>query len=376
MGGRAKMGPKQETRGNLWQGSSGESRTGSKGVECGITNSPVCRRASRLKVGTLSRVEGWGAHPFLSLDDPGKAVEAVSSCASWLVLREYFETGKITISGANYCDRRGLCLACDGWRALGLIRKYGPVVRDLLKSGEHCYMITLTVPSAPSWMDRAGTGPEREAFGGARAFSRSVWGAFARECQSLLGQQSLLWSSFGKLWGRQKRNGTGPLRCVLGALLAMETTWHPSNGWHAHIHGVLVLQRGRRVDVSELRSEWQRMTRGTQIRLSWLSKEADLVEVLKYSTKPAKADDPEAAYPYPLVSHVATRGLRLVRSYGVLHGLVGDHEPTASEVVQEAAEAGSGPFREWLCRWVKGRYWLDCEVGVPEDLAEAIGCKR
>lgn len=368
------MGPKKETRGALPEAPSGDENHLGSGDDAGFTNSPVCRRASRLKVGTLGRVEAWGAHPFLGLPEPETAIEAVRGCASWLVLREYLETGKLTISAANYCDRRGLCLACDGWRALGLIRKYGPVVRDLLKSGEHCYMITLTVPSAPSWMATASES-ERVASAGGRSPS-ALAGAFGRECKSLLGQQSLLWSSFGKLWARAKMRGSGPLRCVLGSLLAMETTWNPANGWHAHIHGVLVLQRGRRVDVSELRSEWQRMTRGTQIRLSWLSKEADLVEVLKYSTKPAKADDPEAAYPYPLVAHVATRGLRLIRSYGVLHGLVGDHEPTASEVVQEAAEAGSGPFREWLLRWVKGRYWLDCEVGVAEDLAEAIGCKR
>lgn len=361
---------KQETRRALREATPGESRTVSDGVESGIIGSAVAVRASSLKVGTLSRVEGWGAHSFLDLPEPTRAVEAVKACASWLVLREYLETGKVTIASANYCDRRGLCLACDGWRALGLLRKYGPVVADLLRSGEHAYMLTLTVPSAPSWLVAA-TATEREASEGGRSPMGNS-GSFGRECQSLLGQQLLLWSSFGKLWARAKMRGTGPLGLVLGALLSMETTWNSAHGWHAHLHGVLILQRGRRVDVKELRREWERMTRGNQIRLSWLKSEADLVEVLKYATKPAKPESAEAAIPFPLVAHVATRGLRLVRSYGVLHGLVGDHEPTASEVVHEAAEAGSLPFREWLCRWIGGRYAIEREVGVDQDLREAI----
>lgn len=297
------------------------------------------KNATRKHLQTLVAEEircGFGTVPELR-----ECADRLNGCATWLRFREHHPSGKVHLSGGNFCDQHLLCTPCAHQRSLELIRRYGMAIWHSHKRKVRHYMITLTWPS--------------ESFASASTRSGALLPWLQGNKAAIQRALTIGWSGVNRLWKRRKERGTGPFRELLGLVLATESTFNPEHGWHVHFHGVYTVdQSSPGVDVLELRNEWSRLTGGRQLRLDHISSEMDLLEVFKYSVKPAdlvrgasgRVDGEQVAA--RVAAWYALRGKRLVRSYGCYFGL-GDVESLSEEITPP--EHLNEPYTEWLAKW-------------------------
>jgi hypothetical protein len=241
-------------------------------------------------------------------------------CGTWVLVREYLSSGDTRVKGGNWCKKHLLCPLCASARAKRNVQTYGAKLSAL---GGKQYMVTLTWPSP-----------------------------VGRDLASLRASIELGLCAFRKLWNRRKvaiarkmREAGGPLRNVAAVLLALEVAYTEAHGWHPHLHGVLVVPSGSpRVDARELREEWALLTGGNQIELSHLKSEADLLEVLKYTSKPGALPG-EESYAVQLV----LGGRRTIFTFGDLRAVP---EDDYAELDPESGE----DYIDWLLQWA-GRHY-------------------
>jgi hypothetical protein len=280
------------------------------------------------------------------VEDSSAFIGKLDSCGAWLALREYLVTGKVAVSSANFCDVRGLCLLCDRARARALLRRYVPRIWQGHNRQVDHYMMTLT------WPPPAGT--VRSTAAGAASSSPMCLGL---ERASL--RESIAAGAEGlrKLWNRAKKKHQGPFRNALGIVASLEIA-HSGEYWHPHFHCVVTMRHQTIIEVTELRREWEKLTGGRQLRLDRMKDESDLVEVLKYSIKPAS--DSEASAGFPLTWRVIARQTllkaRLIRSYGVYQGM-GDVEDLSIGAEPE-------DYLDWIFSWTGSDYRFAYRTGT------------
>lgn len=264
----------------------------------------------------------------------------MDSCGRYLAFRHYLETGKFQLISGYYCNKHMLCPCCSAARSRRLLGKWLPRLFDS-KAAERTrhYLVTLTWPPPQIPLAVAG-GPLGEIY-------------------KLRANLAVGVKAWGQLWKMRKNRSSGPLRDVLGAILAVEVTKGPG-GWHPHFHILLTMPKNRRVDAVELRQAWQLRTGGNQIHLDVLRNETDVVEVFKYAVKPADlgADgkvDQEAVKTRLLIWE-ALAGRRFIRGYG---GYYNVQEPDLTE--QETVE-DLGEWVDLIFRWTGEKYEFDREI--------------
>jgi hypothetical protein len=145
----------------------------------------------------------------------------------------------------------------------------------------------------------------------------------------------LLRSSLIKLLNRARKKGTGPLRHVLGVVACYEVTRGKDNFWHPHLHCVFILAPGQRIDATELRLEWSKLTGGRQIKLDALLKQEDLLEVFKYTLKTTKSGRDGLSLADRSLAYFLLLGTRLRECYGLFRGIpddLGDSEEPGEDV--------------------------------------------
>lgn len=282
----------------------------------------------------------------------GVLADRLECCGTWLKFREYLRTGRVQLSEANFCDAHLLCVLCAAARSRYLVARYLPSIFSDPSLGH--YFLTLTFPpSARPVRDPSGA-PADEA-----------------EIASLRSMLALGECAIRKLWERRRRKSQGPFRDVSGMIVSTEVSREGAgvdNGWHVHFHCVVSLPRGKRVDASELRREWFKLTQGKQLHLDPLKGSNDLREAFKYAFKPLDVSGDGRAYEnglkWRLLAFKGLRRQRLIRSYGCYHGL-GDVEPSES-VGSDPSDLGD--WLEWLARWMGDSYFVQS--------APVNGCER
>jgi hypothetical protein len=268
--------------------------------------------------------------------------DKLEKCGSWIRLREYLKTGKVKLAAGNFCDCHLLCVLCAAARSRYLLARYIPAVWSSHREKVRHFMLTLTWPP-----------PVRS---GGEPLQRGA-ASTADEVEDLKHSLSVGETALRKLWARKKTRGSGPFKHVLGIVASVEVTRGPA-GWHPHLHCIVTLPAGQILDYrpkSELRLEWKRMTGGTQIDVSpELKSPADLVEVFKYAFKPLEVGESggidKKGLEWRLLSFLALRGRRLVRSYGCYHSIKPDVVPSQENAIEQFE---SGAFIEWLAYWDK-----------------------
>lgn len=267
--------------------------------------------------------------------------DKLEKCGSWIRLREYLKTGKVKLAAGNFCDCHLLCVLCAAARSRYLLARYIPAIWSSHRVKVRHFMLTLTWPP-PS---------------GSRGGSLASPATDADEVEDLKLSLAVGEAALRKLWARKKMRSNGPFKQVLGIVASVEVTRGPA-GWHPHLHCIVTLPAGQVIDYrpkSELRLEWKRMTGGTQIDVSpELSQPPDLVEVFKYAFKPLEVGESggidEKRLKWRLLSFLALRGRRLVRSYGCYHSIKPDVVPSQANAEEQFE---SGAFIEWLAYWDK-----------------------
>lgn len=273
-----------------------------------------------------------------------KLEQKLMACGRFIIFREYLSTGLIKLHSGNYCNTHMLCPCCAAARSRRLLARWLPVVfnpkhQDRVRH----YLLTLTWPP-PRVPLAVAAGPEAEKY-------------------KLKRNLTLGLKAWGKLWKRRKNRSTGPLKAVLGAILATEITQGPA-GWHPHFHILVTLPRKSRIDATELRQEWSRLTDGRQIRLDPLVRESDVVEVFKYAVKPADLDKCGLVdIAGVMIRHQvwsALRGARLIRGFGCYF----DVEEEDLEKPEQVEDIGE--WVELVFQWLEKNYGLAREIPSAE----------
>ncbi len=262
---------------------------------------------------------GWMRRHAGGTPSPGeirKAAERMSCCGLSLMLRQYEKTGNVRLVKGHFCCIHMLCTLCAAARCRKLIQRFGPAI--FADPNKHHYFMTLTLPSGFDLDER----------------------------------DEVLWAGVRKLWMRAKRKGQGPLRNVLGMICSLEITFGDA-GWHPHLHCIITLYKGRRVDTKEFGPAWLQLTGGKITHFLVLEEPHDLLEVFKYALKPGELFPPKNSQepvknglwmPKRVEAWLLTRNRRFLRSYGIYRGLAAEPE---SLLDQEEL----GDFVEWLLLW-------------------------
>jgi hypothetical protein len=177
----------------------------------------------------------------------------------------------------------------------------------------------------------------------------------------LRGSIALLKASFTKLWNRGRKKGQGPFWQALGAVISIENTMGTDGKWHPHIHALVTMAPASKgyLPYVDLRTEWTKLTGGRQIRVEKIHTREDLIEVLKYSVKPAQAgegglDHLGRVEVWRLLSGTHCR---LRQSYGCYRGVV---EPVDLDEPHDDAD-----WNRFFFRWIGGEYRIRPLAEVP-----------
>lgn len=270
----------------------------------------------------------------------------VGCCASWLLFRSKGQ--QVTVGAGNFCKVHLICSSCAAVRARRHVQRYSErmaTVPDVLP-----YHLTLTMPSVIGQSSAAdGTTDQRSA----------AAAAFRAEREALSYGVETLLHGWRCLWERRKKYG-GPFGCVSGAVVAVEVTRGPA-GWHPHLHCLVLCKGQEQVPVVDLRSAWEKLTGGRQLRIDRVKGHKGLLECLKYSVKPMEVTkgevDLEGAF-WRLQAHQALSGRRLVFGYGSLYGVP---EPDLDETENPGED-----WAEWWARWSRAGKQYQIVSGVRE----------
>lgn len=248
------------------------------------------------------------------------------SCASYLLIREWVETGETRLRNANFCKRHQICPACAVRRGARLAENALPRIQSVMAENSHLtpVHVTLTIPNSKNVSE----GVER---------LKMAWkGMIDKRRKALAGTR-----------------GHNPIEwCkVEGGIRSVEVT-NKGKGWHPHIHALVLVNSF--LDREALSREFVAFGGG---KIVWANKvgstEQELVpallEVLKY---PTKFGDLTPAQRYEF--YQGTRKSRLTDSFGNLRGVkIGDIDQDDLDL--------DGAYRDWVARWYhqaqKYRLW-------------------
>ena len=249
-----------------------------------------------------------------------KLHDKLKGCASYLLIREWIESGETRLRNANFCKRFQLCPACAVRRGAKLAENALPKITHLMAENSDLtpVMITLTVPNTKNLSD----GLERLKM----AFSAMM--ASRRKCLS-----------------NPDRNTPIEFCKVQGGIRSMEAT-HKGKGWHPHLHIFALISDW--IDRVELSKEFQRFGGGKIVDVRKVKEGENglvsgLLEVLKYPTKFSDLT-PEKRYEFWL----GANSTRLTDCFGNMRGLkIGDIDQDDLNL--------EGAYRDWVARWYHSR---------------------
>lgn len=281
---------------------------------------------------------------WIIANDPGLAKEAerMAECSSWLVFRHFFQVDKWRLIGGCTCRQHLLCAMCALRRSAKMVRAYEAKIRAVLAAnpGLVPVLLTLTVKNGEDLGERF----------------RHLEDAYKRMIRN-----------------RQRCRAVGArhrtvFSLLLGGVSAFEVKRGSGSGlWHPHLHmwalvpeGTDLLQFRR-----ELSAEWQRLTVDScNVDVRPIDTGTDeaflgsICEVLRYALKFGEMTIPDQVTAYRVL-----RGWRLVRDFGLLHGVTVSDDLTDS--IEEALELE--PYLDLIYRYMgRALYTLD-HVGDTGD---------
>lgn len=284
--------------------------------------------------------------------DPGLAKEAarMAECSSWLVFRHFFQVDKYRLIGGCTCRQHLLCAMCALRRSAKMVRAYEAKIKAVLAAnpGLVPVLLTLTVKNGEDLTERF----------------RHLEDKYKRMIQRR------------RLAKGGNRHKTVFAR-LLGGVAAFEVKRGSGSGlWHPHLHmwalvpaGTDLLQFRR-----ELSEEWSRLTVDScNVDVRPIDASTDetflgsICEVLRYALKFGEMTIPDQVAAYRVL-----RGWRLVRDFGLLHGVTVSDELTDS--IEEALELE--PYLDLIYRYAgRALYTLD-HVGDTGDAFTGKGGPR
>ncbi len=231
-----------------------------------------------------------------TLADPPPPLQAardkMRGCASYLLFHHYYQRGESRLAALRHCDQHLLCPFCAYRRSGRLVRRVHERATHVLEQypALRPFHVVLTVRNEPD-------------LGAAyRKLDRALKAAVQRRRNYHKAPHLRPWTEFARM---------------AGAVASIEVTRSPETGWHPHVH-VLALS-GTYFDAAALKAEWLELTGDSHVVRVDEGRGEPLevvMEVCKYATKFQDLD-----FGSQVEAFWALKGKRLVRSFGLLHGV-------------------------------------------------------
>lgn len=226
-----------------------------------------------------------------------KASSSLEDCGSYLVFRQWLETGEVRLAGATTCKQHLLCNLCAILRGARLLQAYTEKLEQIQENSDKLHMITLTQPH----------------------HDESLIDSFKRLMESF--------SSLKKTLRNYKAKGTGKNAfCnAEGVVYSVEVKRGKNSGlWHPHIHMVTI---GRNIiDPRGIKEIWHQCQKiGNKYTVDQIQAEThevygDSIEAFKEVTKYAlKFNSMEHSDTWE--AYEALRGKRMIGTLGRFRGV-------------------------------------------------------
>ena len=278
----------------------------------------------------------------ISTPDCGRLLRRMESCAQWLWFRNYYTVGEVRLSKVHTCQIPLMCPFCAIRRGAKATEAYVSRFEQVRKENPKLvpYLLTLTVANGSDLNERY------------EHLTKS-WKTFLERRRDFL----------------KKNRGFNELCKVEGGAFAYETTYNEKDGWHPHMHAVVMVDPSNPIDFptfgtgaqkqnSRLAREWHSITGDSYIvdcrPIDQENPAEGFVEVFKYALKFADLDDWLKIRAYQIL-----KGRRMSGSFGCFWG-VKVPESDADDQLEDL------PYAEMLYRFTKSGYSL-FSISSPDE---------
>ena len=236
--------------------------------------------------------------------DTGRLQRRLEDCGNWLVFRNYYTVGETRLTKARFCMKHLLCPLCAIRRGAKSLAAYLGRFNEIIAQNPRLvpYLLTLTVANGEDLQQR---------------FDHLVssWKTYQDRRRQYF----------------KRYRGFNELCKVEGAVFSYEFTYSDKNGWHPHIHAIILVDPDQLIDFdfdgtgyqksqSPLSQEWLSITGDSSIvdcRPIDASNPTDgFMEVLKYALKFSDLPPKENFHAYTIL-----KGKRLQGSFGLFWGV-------------------------------------------------------
>jgi hypothetical protein len=252
--------------------------------------------------------------------------EALDSCGSYLVFRDYYTVSKIRLSAANFCRKHLLCPLCAIRRGAKALKAYTDRLSVILQDNPNLkpYLVTFTIKNRADLAD---------AF---EHFTRSMKRYTDKRREAL------------KIKKDGFRRNAVEMNKAAGGVSSIEVKRGTGSGlWHVHSHAVWLCEE---IPCSKtLAEEWQAVTGDSYVIDVRPFSGSDVatyiegfMEVFKYAVKFSSLELSDNWEAFQLL-----QGRRLVNSFGLFRGVDVPEELT-DEVLDDL------PYVEMFFQYVDG----------------------
>lgn len=280
--------------------SKGERKTPSLQMELAGTEGEKGHK-EKLRVYAGAKAHSMSVASYIITKEPVlfKEAELLQSCSSWLVFRHYLNAGKYRLIGGCTCKKHLLCAMCALRRAAKTVMAYEAKIRQVLSDhgGLMPVLVTLTVKNGEDLEER----------------TNHLESAYKRMVRKRMRANN---------GGRHKT----VFSLVAGAAGAFEFKRGRNSGlWHPHIHMWALIPEGSDLLEMEwsLSEEWRQLTKDSHnVDVTPIDSSTDesflksICEVFRYALKFGEMEIADQVHAYKIL-----KGRRLVRDFGLLHGV-------------------------------------------------------
>lgn len=256
-----------------------------------------------------------------------KVAQKLEQCGSYLLFRDYHQTGKVRLHAADFCKKHLLCPLCAIRRGAKMLKSYLHRLSVVLAENPELkpYLVTLTVKNGDDL---------RERFQHLHGSIQRLHKMRHRGRNAELGQAS---KAAGAVWSYEFKRGAN------------------SGGWHPHVHAVWLCKEAP--DAAELSREWHKITGDSFIvDARPFHDDEDILggflEVFKYAVKFSDLPLADNWHGFEVLSKK-----RLIASFGAFRGI-----PEPDDLADDDSHLDDEPFLELMYRFAQGvGYTLDTE---------------
>jgi plasmid rolling circle replication initiator protein Rep len=237
--------------------------------------------------------------PVIGHINYNKIISSIADCFNYLEFREYYTVDQNRLVKAFSCKKHLLCAPCAIRRAskstMAYLDKFNEI--NALHSDLDAYMLTLTVKNGDDLQER---------FNHLQTSMKKIM------------KSRRNYSSNGR--------GFNEFCKIEGAVYSYELT-HSTHGWHPHIHMIILLKKGTKIDfnqrnpkASRLSKDWHKVTGDSfivDVRAIYGSTPVQgFIEVFKYALKFSDLTPEQNLFAYSFL-----RSKRLQGSFGLFRGV-------------------------------------------------------